>query len=99
MLAGLAALALAGCAAPTPEMVANNDPFEPMNRDTLALNGKIDRYFVIPTVGIYFYLVNDGGRRAIHNALQNIAAPTVFVNDVLQGETHRAGQTLARFTI
>ncbi len=99
VLCALAGLLLAGCSTPTPEMVANNDPYEPMNRDTLKLNGKIDKYFVIPTVGVYFFLVPDGGRRAIHNALQNISAPTVFVNDVLQGEAHRAGQTLGRFVI
>ncbi|MGZ5961587.1 MAG: MlaA family lipoprotein [Rhizomicrobium sp.] len=97
----LVAAWLAGCAGtpPTAEMLAANDPWEMTNRDTLKLNGKIDRYFVIPTVGIYFYLVPEGGRRAVHNFLLNVAAPTVFVNDVLQGETKRAGQTLARFTI
>lgn len=98
-LIGLAALALAGCATPTPEMIANNDPFEPTNRETLALNGKIDKYFVIPSVGAYFFLVPDPGRRAVHNLLQNIAAPTVFLNDVMQGEPERAGQTLGRFVI
>jgi phospholipid-binding lipoprotein MlaA len=98
--AGLA-LWLAGCAStpPTSEMIANNDPWEPTNRDTLKLNGKIDKYFVIPTVGVYFFLVPQGGRRAVHNFLQNISLPTVFVNDILQGEARRAGQTLARFTI
>ena len=102
-LAAVAILALwlAGCASmpPTPEMIAANDPWEPTNRDTLKLNGKIDKYFVIPTVGVYFFLVPQGGRRAIHNFLQNVALPNVFVNDVLQGEAKRAGQTLARFTI
>ena len=44
-------------------MVANNDPYEPTNRETLQLNGKIDRYFVVPTVAVYFVLVPDGGRR------------------------------------
>ncbi|MEJ0043782.1 MAG: VacJ family lipoprotein [Rhizomicrobium sp.] len=95
----LAALWLAGCSTPTPAMLAVNDPYEPMNRETLKLNGKIDRYFVVPTVGVYFFLVGDKGRRAIHNFLQNLSAPTVFVNDVLQGESGRAAQTLQRFTI
>jgi phospholipid-binding lipoprotein MlaA len=101
LLIALAAVWLAGCstAPPTPEMVAANDPYEPMNRDTLKLNGKIDHYVVIPTVGIYFYLVGDSGRRAVHNFLQNLSLPTVFVNDVLQGEGVRAAQTLQRFTI
>ena len=100
-IAALLACWLGGCAttAPTPEMLAANDPFEPTNRETLKLNGKIDRYFVIPTVAAYFFIVPDSGRRAIHNFLLNVSLPTVFVNDVLQGETKRAGQTFARFTI
>ena len=39
-------------------------PMKPTNRQTLALNGKIDRYFVVPTVAVYFVLVPDAGRRA-----------------------------------
>jgi len=95
------ALALAGCASgpPSAEALAANDPYEAMNRDTLKLNGKIDKYFVIPTVAVYFYVVPDDGRKMIHNLLQNLDLPTVFVNDVLQGEVRRAGQTLARFSI
>jgi phospholipid-binding lipoprotein MlaA len=99
LFVALAGLWLAGCSTPTPQMLAANDPWEPMNRDTLKLNGKIDHYFVIPTVGIYFTLVGDGGRRAVHNFLQNVSLPTVFVNDLLQGETRRATQTFGRFMI
>ena len=99
LLAMLAVSGLGACATPTPEMTANNDPFETTNRKTLEINGKIDRYFVLPTVGAYFYVVPDAGRRLVHNLLQNIAAPNIFVNDVLQGETKRAGQTAARFLI
>ncbi|HUO90487.1 MAG TPA: VacJ family lipoprotein [Rhizomicrobium sp.] len=95
----LAGLCLAGCTTPTPEMIAANDPWEPTNRDMLKINGKIDKYFVIPTVGIYFFLVPEGGRHSVHNFLQNLSLPDVFVNDVLQGEPGRAAQTLERFTI
>ena len=42
LLAILAVSALAGCATPTPEMIANNDPFEPQNRKTLEINAKIE---------------------------------------------------------
>ena len=92
---------LAACASgpPSSEAVAANDPYEVMNRDTLKLNGKIDRYFVIPTVAVYFTVVPEGGRKMVHNLLQNLDLPTTFVNDVLQGEARRAGQTLARFSI
>src|SRR5690348_14069793 len=88
--AALLACWLGGCATtPTPEMLAANDPFEPTNRETLKLNGKIDKYFVIPTVGAYFFIVPDGGRRAIHNFLQNVSLPTVFVN---RSEERRVGK-------
>ena len=100
-IVALMGLWLAGCAStpPTPEMIAANDPYEPMNRKVLALNGKIDHYFVLPTIGAYFFIVPDAGRRAIHNLLQNVSLPVVFINDNLQGETRRGKQTLERLAI
>ena len=100
-LMGLLALLACGCASapPTAEALAANDPYEATNRQTFALNAKLDKYFVIPTVGIYFTLVPDAGRRIVHHFLDNISLPTTFLNDVLQGETHRAGQTLSRLAV
>ena len=104
----LRALAIAVCgllpmacatAPQTPEMIANNDPYEPTNRDTLHFNGEIDRYFVIPTVALYFVLVPEGGRRSVHHFLENLSLPTTFVNDLLQGELKRGSQTAERFLI
>lgn len=97
----LGGLTLSACAtvAPTPEMLANNDPFEPTNRQMLQLNGKIDRYFVIPTVAAYFVLVPEPGRRGVHHFLENLSLPTTFVNDLLQGQLTRGSQTAARFVI
>ena len=86
-------------APPSPEALANNDPFETTNRQTLALNGQIDRYFVVPTVGLYFIAVPPGGRRGVHNFLSNLSLPTTFINDVLQGEATRGSQTVERFLI
>jgi phospholipid-binding lipoprotein MlaA len=101
LILGLAGLALAACATtpPSPEALANNDPYEQTNRDILKLNGKIDRYFVVPTVGIYFILVPEPGRRGVHNFLGNLSLPTIFVNDLLQGETTRGAQSLGRLVI
>jgi ABC-type transporter lipoprotein component MlaA len=48
---------LSGCATAP----AANDPDEQTNRDTLKLNGKIDKYFVVPTVAVYFVLVLEDG--------------------------------------
>ncbi len=98
---GFGGLALTACASvpPTPEMIAANDPYEITNRDTLKFNGKVDRYFVIPTVAVYFVLVPDGGRRAVHRFLENLTLPTTFVNDMLQGELKRGSQTVGRFLV
>ena len=101
LIIGLCGLALAGCASvpPTPAQIANNDPYEATNRDMLVFNGKVDRYVVIPTVAVYFVLVPEGGRRGVHNFLGNLSLPTIFVNDLLQGEVKRAGQSAARLVI
>ncbi len=95
------ALPLAGCATapPSAEALAARDPYEGMNRQTLKFNGKIDRYFVIPTVGLYFILVPEPGRRAVHNFLGNLSLPTIFVNDMFQGELERGAQSAGRFVI
>jgi len=99
---GLALCAgLAGCAtAPSsPGALTINDPYEQTNRDTLKLNGKIDKYFVVPTVAVYFVLVPEGGRRGVHNFLGNLSLPTIFVNDMLQGEVSRAGKSIWRLAL
>ena len=56
LIFGLSGLVLAGCAStpPSPEALAANDPYEQTNRQTLVLNGKIDRYFVGPHRGGLF---------------------------------------------
>jgi phospholipid-binding lipoprotein MlaA len=102
LLAGLAlAAGLGGCASapPSADALAANDPWEQTNRETLKLNGKIDRYFVIPTVGLYFLVVPEAGRRGVHNFLGNLSLPTIFVNDMLQGELSRAGKSMWRLVI
>ena len=101
LIFGGCSLFLAACATtpPSPEALAANDPYEQTNRQTLVFNGKIDHYIVIPTVGIYFFVVPEGGRRGVHNFLGNLSLPTIFVNDLLQGEISRGGQSAARFLI
>ena len=92
---------MSGCAtAPaSPEALAANDPYEQTNRDMLKFNAKVDKYFVIPTVGLYFLLVPEGGRRGVHNFLGNLSLPTIFVNDMMQGELSRAGKSMWRLVI
>lgn len=101
LILGLCSLVLAGCASTPPSLEAQaaNDPYEKTNRQTLVLNGWIDRYFVVPTVALYFVALPEGGRRGVHNFLGNLSKPTIFVNDILQGEFTRGSQTVGRFLI
>jgi len=39
------------------------------------------------------------GRRGVHNFLGNLSLPTIFVNDMLQGELSRAGKSVWRLVI
>ena len=102
LLLGLSGLVLcfmgAGCAT-TPSSPAANDPYEQTNRDMLKLNAEIDHHFVIPTVRRYLLVVPEGGRRGVHNVLGNLSLPTIFVNDMLQGEVSRAGKSMWRLVL
>ncbi len=97
---GFCSLVLTACAAtaPSPEALAANDPFEATNRDILVLNQHLDEIFFVPTVKRYLSLP-ETVRLGVGNFLRNLAAPTVFVNDILQGKPDRAGTTLARFVL
>jgi phospholipid-binding lipoprotein MlaA len=98
---GTCSLGLAACASTAPSETARaaNDPFEAFNRQTLARNMWVDRNIVVPAVRQYQVWVPAGGQRGIHNLLGNLAIPTIFVNDILQGEARRAGQSAARLVI
>ncbi len=101
-LAGMVlAAGLAGCATgpASPEALAANDPFEKANRAALKRNAVIDQYLVIPALELYVLTVPEPGRRGVHNFLGNLALPTVFVNDMLQGEISRAGQSVWRLAL
>src|ERR1700722_17431705 len=62
-IAGIFGLVLTGCASAPPSAgaLAANDPYEQTNRQTFIFNGKIDRYVVVPSFAVYFFLVPDPG--------------------------------------
>ena len=101
LIIGVCGLVLTACASAPPSngALAANDPYEQTNRQTLIFNGKIDRYVVGPSVAVYFVLVPPAGRRGVHNFLGNLSLPTIFVNDMLQGEITRGSQSAARLVI
>jgi phospholipid-binding lipoprotein MlaA len=107
VLALAAALALGACATrpdPTdPEAVAefeaNNDPIEPLNRAMYLVNDGLDTLVLRPAAEAYRIFLPPEVRTAIRNVLANLRSPVILVNDVLQGETQRAGTTAGRFLL
>lgn len=101
------AVILAGCATPPPvtdreayqEYVETNDPFEPANRAVFQFNKALDEAILQPVARTYRSAVPLWFRQRIGDALENLSAPVVFLNDILQGEPDRALTTLVRFVI
>lgn len=98
---------LAGCAtAPDPkdadaqaEFRQINDPIEPANRIIFAFNRALDAAILKPLAKIYRDYTPKVFQDAVGNILANLRTPVVLANDVLQGESKRAGNTLARFAV
>jgi len=100
-----ATVLLPGCAAPPSDPVAraefvkNNDPLEPLNREIFDLNRLLDAVLMRPVAKAYVALTPEEGRDALRRVINNLKEPTVFFNNVLQGEMERAGITLGRFAV
>ena len=99
----MSVLALVACAhAPKdPEARAAyeriKDPAEPTNRKIFAGNQFADRHALQPVARGYEDYVPGRVRKSIHNFVDNLAQPNIVVNDVLQGNIHRAWSTTQRF--
>ncbi|MDA0701792.1 MAG: VacJ family lipoprotein [Proteobacteria bacterium] len=107
-LAGIfaAAALLAACTAtpPTdPEALAAyeeaNDPLEPTNRAIFDFNQGFDRALLKPAAEGYREIFPDGVRSSINNVLHNVRSPVILANDILQGESVRAVETITRFAV
>src|SRR5215469_16005552 len=101
----VSALMLGGCAASsTQQQVATyeeefNDPLEDVNRKIFDFNQFVDRNAIVPVAKAYRDTVPDPVRDSLRDFLNNLRAPLVFVNDALQGQFQRAGETMGRFVI
>jgi phospholipid-binding lipoprotein MlaA len=105
----VAALAVAsllgGCATPPTDpaeraqFVHNNDPLEPLNRKTFALNQVIDHALFKPAAQAYVAVFPNDARTAIHHMLDNMKEPTLAFNNLLQGEFKRAGISVGRLIV
>jgi|TARA_Y100000294_G_scaffold116018_1_gene107648 phospholipid-binding lipoprotein MlaA len=96
-----------GCAtapdAGDPEAVAEfnkvNDPAEPANRAIFEVNRGLDTAFLKPVATFYRDVIPQFFQDRINDALDNLRAPVIFFNDILQGELDRALATAARFMV
>jgi phospholipid-binding lipoprotein MlaA len=101
----LLGVVLCGCATPPSDPVdraafeRTNDPLEPLNRKTFALNQFLDEALLRPAAKAYVFVVPEDARQAVHHMLDNMKEPTLFFNHLLQGEFRRAGITAGRFVV
>ncbi len=107
-LTGPAAAQEGAGAAPEPSEAFSNepwtpgtirDPWEGWNRKVYALNNAIDRAFAEPFARTYQRITPSPVRSGIRNWVNNLEAPVIFANDLLQLEPKRAGVTALRFGI
>jgi phospholipid-binding lipoprotein MlaA len=92
-------LALGACSTPSPESVAQNDPWEKTNRDIFDFDVRLDHAVARPIAKGYRAAVPEPVRDGIHNALSNLNSPVVLANDVLQGDGDKAVDTAGRIVI
>ena len=82
-----------------PTNTDERDPWEGFNRKMFAVNNTFDRNLIVPAAKAYRAVTHKKQRKGIRNFFANLRTPVIFVNDLLQGEIGRAGETLGRFAI
>ena len=75
-------LVLGACSTPSPESLAQNDPWEKTNRDIFDFDVRVDHAVARPIAEGYRDVVPEPVRDGIHNALTNLNAPVVTVRNV-----------------
>lgn len=105
VMAFVACVTVAGCSsmpktpAETAEFNATNDPFEPVNRTIFDVNDFLDRLLIRPLAELYRVTVPPVLRDRLAGVVKNMSEPVIFANNLLQGETSKAGTTLGRFVV
>ncbi|MGC8490908.1 MAG: MlaA family lipoprotein [Syntrophobacteraceae bacterium] len=74
------------------------DPYERTNRKVFNFNDRLFSDVVQPITRVYRKLP-EPVRKVFRNGFQNLEEPSYFVNFVLQGKPHRAGNEMTRFVI
>src|SRR6266702_1198452 len=102
--AGFATSACASPGAPGAAQTASaaddfNDPWEDTNRGVFSFNKAIDESVLVPAAKAYRTVIPPPMRQSMHDFMQNLNAPVIFANDMLQGEGKLAANTLARLLV
>jgi len=94
-------LGMAACTAPDPSVTRGGifDPYEQSNRKTHELNRALDRTFVRPAGKAYGGVIPRGMQENVGNFADNLSAPSLIVNNVLQGDARGGAINLFRFAI
>src|SRR5262249_3172115 len=77
--------------------VANNDPWEPMNREVFDFNMRLDRAVLKPVAIAYRDTLPQPAQDGIRNASDNLSEPITFVNETLHARITDAAKAFARF--
>jgi len=92
-------LMLGACSNPSPDSLAQNDPWEKTNRDVFDFDIRLDHAVARPVAEGYRDAVPEAVRDGIHNAITNLNSPVTLANDVLQGDGDKAANTFGRIII
>ena len=77
--------------------IANYDPWEGFNRSIYKFNYGVDKYFFIPLVKTYRFILPDVARTGIANFFSNLFEVTNVMNNLLQGDAEGTVNTTFRF--
>lgn len=83
----------------TGKTVTIEDPIEGFNRLMFNANDGLYYWVLKPAAQGYSAVIPEPGRIGIGNFFQNLTTPVRFVNCVLQGKFHSAGNEINRFVI
>ena len=82
-----------------PFLIAENDPFEEINRVTLKVNKTLDKAVATPVASFYKKITPDIVELGIYNSISNIDDISISLNNILQGKFKDGLSDIARFTI
>jgi phospholipid-binding lipoprotein MlaA len=91
------ALALVVLATACVSAPGTNDPFEGANRNVFAFNEGVDQNVLQPVARSYDKVAPDGFQTLLSNFYANLRFPTIFANNLFQGDPKAAAVTTGRF--